>query len=129
MDRPPLPLITPMAPTLIAQPFHRDDWVYEEKYDGWRVIAYKTGRAVRLVSRAGRDLTARFPELAAAVGALPARTLILDGEVAVFDAALVSRFEWLRRASRHRSGLDRTDRAQGEPVPSARSQGAGARPA
>jgi bifunctional non-homologous end joining protein LigD len=51
---------------------------------------------VRLVSRNGRDLTQRFPELAAAVGALPARTLILDGEIAVFDSALVSRFEWLR---------------------------------
>jgi bifunctional non-homologous end joining protein LigD len=38
----------------------------------------------------------RFPDLAAAVGALPARTLILDGEVAVFDTALISRFEWLR---------------------------------
>jgi ATP-dependent DNA ligase len=51
---------------------------------------------VRLVSRNGRDLTHRFPELVAAVGALPARTLILDGEIAVFDSALVSRFEWLR---------------------------------
>ncbi len=57
MDRPPLPLITPMAPTLIAQPFHRDGWVYEEKYDGWRMLAYKEGRGVRLMSRNGRDLT------------------------------------------------------------------------
>lgn len=43
----------------------------------------------------GNDL-ARFPEVAAAVGALPARTLILDGEIAVFDTALVSRSGWLR---------------------------------
>jgi ATP-dependent DNA ligase len=46
--------------------------------------------------RNGRDLTHRFPELVAAVGSLPARILILDGEIAAFDTALVSRFEWLR---------------------------------
>lgn len=39
-----------MAPVL-AKPFHRDGWVYEEKYDGWRMVAYKNGSAVRLVSR------------------------------------------------------------------------------
>jgi len=37
-----------------------------------------------------------FRELAAAVATLPARTLILDGEITVFDTALLSRFEWLR---------------------------------
>ena len=51
---------------------------------------------MRLIGRNGNDLARRFPELAAAVGALPARTLILDGEIAIFDSALVSRFEWLR---------------------------------
>ena len=61
------------------------------------MVAYKDGRAVRLVSRNGHEFKRRFPELGAAVAALPARTLILDGEVAVFDIVLVSRFEWLRR--------------------------------
>ncbi len=92
-----LPFVTPMAPTLIAQPFHQPGWIYEEKYDGWRMLAYKKGRGVRLMSRAGRDLTRRFPELATAVAALRASTLLLDGEVAVFDPSLISRFEWLRR--------------------------------
>ncbi len=91
-----LPTVNLMHPTLIATPFHREGWVYEEKYDGWRVLAYKDGRVVRLVSRNGHDLTRRFPELVGAVGALPARTLVLDGEVAVFDITLISRFEWLR---------------------------------
>jgi bifunctional non-homologous end joining protein LigD len=85
-----------MQPTLVAKPFHRAGWVYEEKYDGWRVLAYKKGREVQLVSRAGRDLTRRFPELVTAVAALKAGTLLLDGEVAVFDSSLISRFEWLR---------------------------------
>jgi bifunctional non-homologous end joining protein LigD len=84
-----------MHPTLVAKPFHRAGWLYEEQYDGWRVVAYKAGRGVRLMSRHGQDLTPRFPALAAAVGALPARTMILDGEVCRFDDRLVSRFEWL----------------------------------
>jgi bifunctional non-homologous end joining protein LigD len=86
-----------MQPTLVASPFHRSGWVYEEKYDGWRMLAYKRGAQVQLVSRAGRDHTRRFADLAAAVRALSAATLILDGEVAIFDKDLVSRFEWLRR--------------------------------
>jgi len=60
------------------------------------VLAYKDAGGVRLVSRQGRDLTRRFPELAAAVGALGVPTLLLDGEIAVFDRQLLSRFEWLR---------------------------------
>lgn len=62
----PLPRITPMAPTLVAQPFHHEGWVYEEKYDGWRMVAYKDGDRVRLISRPGRDHTLRFPELVTA---------------------------------------------------------------
>jgi len=50
---------------------------------------------VRLISRNGRDHTGRFPEPVKALGGLkPA--FILDGEVAVFDKGLISRFEWLR---------------------------------
>jgi len=40
----PLPIITaPMAATEVQRPFHRPGWVYEEKVDGWRVLAYKDG--------------------------------------------------------------------------------------
>jgi ATP-dependent DNA ligase len=76
---------TPMAPTLVREPFQRDGWVYEEKVDGWRMLAYKDGERVRLVSRNGRDHTRRFADLAAAVAKLTGRTLVLDGEVAIYD--------------------------------------------
>jgi len=85
-----------MAPTQVRAPFHREGWVYEEKVDGWRLLVYKQGDRVRLVSRNGRDLTKRFRQLAAAIAKLSARTLVLDGEVAIFDQQLRSRFEWLR---------------------------------
>jgi hypothetical protein len=42
-----------MAATEVARPFHHPGWVYEEKVDGWRVLAYKDAAGVRLVSRNG----------------------------------------------------------------------------
>jgi bifunctional non-homologous end joining protein LigD len=86
-----------MYPTLISRPFHHAGWIYEEKIDGYRMVAsYKVGGAVRLIGRTGRDHTRRFPELVKALGGLKPRTFTLDGEVAIFDRGLISRFEWLR---------------------------------
>jgi bifunctional non-homologous end joining protein LigD len=95
----PLPTVEFAHPTLIPRPFHREGWVYEEKVDGWRMFAYKVAGTVKLVSRNGLDHTRRFPGIVAAIRQLDANALILDGEVAVYDAQLVSRFEWLRHAS------------------------------
>jgi len=86
----------PMAPTLVRAPFHRVGWIYEEKVDGYRMLAYKEDAHVRLVSRNGVDHTRRYPDVAAAVAQLRPSTLVLDGELAVFDEQLRSRFEWLR---------------------------------
>ena len=61
----------PMAATQIARPFHRPGWVYEEKYDGWRMGAYKDGTDVKLVNRAGKQHDRRFAELAAAIPGAP----------------------------------------------------------
>src|SRR4030095_4099692 len=69
-----------------------------EKVDGYRMLAYKAGSAVRVVSPNGRAHTRRFADLATAVAKLSARTLVLDGEVAIYDQQLRSRFEWLRGA-------------------------------
>ena len=61
-------------------------WRYEPKLDGYRVIAFVQGTAVRLQSRRGLDLTACFPELAADLAAQAAQ-MILDGEIVALDAA------------------------------------------
>ena len=84
-----------MQPTLAREAFHRPGWIYEEKYDGWRMVALKDGAHVRLISRQGVDHTERFRELADAVASLKAPRLILDGEVCVFDKNLVSQFHLL----------------------------------
>ena len=85
-----------MHATQVATPFHRPGWGYEEKLDGFRMVAHKEGLSVRLISRQGKEFTGRFPDLAKAVAGLGAESAILDTEVAVFDRQLVSRFEWLR---------------------------------
>ena len=85
-----------MQPTLVAQPFHHKGWVYEEKVDGNRMVGRKDDGVVTLLGRQGKESTGRFPELAKALAALPARSFILDGEVAVYDQARISRYEWLR---------------------------------
>jgi bifunctional non-homologous end joining protein LigD len=88
--------VRPMLATLVRQPFDRPGWVYEEKYDGDRMLAYKEGPRVTILSRSGLDRTRSFPVVAGAITALPHRTLLLDGEIVVFDAAGVSRFQLLQ---------------------------------
>ena len=89
--------VKPMLATLVREPFDREGWSYEEKYDGYRILAYKEGGSVRLYSRNDIDRTSRFPKVAEAVRQLKATTLLLDGEVSVFDKAGVSRFQLMQR--------------------------------
>jgi bifunctional non-homologous end joining protein LigD len=89
--------IPPMLATLVPEPFHRPGWVYEEKYDGIRALAYRSGRRVRVYSRNDIDLTAEFAPIAAALEKLPGGDFALDGEIVVFDARRVSRFQLLQR--------------------------------
>jgi len=89
--------ISPMLATLVTEPFDRRNWIFEEKYDGVRMLAYKEGRRVSLISRNGIDRTDRYLEIANAVQHLKPETLLLDGEVVVFDAHNVSRFQLLQQ--------------------------------
>ncbi|HTD52214.1 MAG TPA: non-homologous end-joining DNA ligase [Thermoanaerobaculia bacterium] len=89
--------IQPMLATLVDSPFHLPGWVYEEKYDGYRILAYKEGEKVTLLSRNGKDRTESFAEVAKAIATLRDRTLLLDGEVVAFDKKLISRFQLLQQ--------------------------------
>lgn len=89
--------VRPMLATLVSKPFDRTGWVYEEKYDGYRILAYKEDLKVTLLSRTDKDRTQAYPEIVAAIAALSARTLLLDGEVVAFDRHKVSRFQLLQQ--------------------------------
>jgi ATP-dependent DNA ligase len=71
--------IVPMAATLTQDRFTSPDWLFERKYDGIRLIAYRQGGDVRLFSR--NRLPQHLPEIAAAVAVLPVTDAILDGEI------------------------------------------------
>jgi bifunctional non-homologous end joining protein LigD len=89
--------IKPMLATLVSEPFDRRGWVYEEKYDGIRILAYKEGKDVKLLTRNDIDRTKGFPEVVDAIRRLKPATLLLDGELVIFDRKKVSRFQLLQQ--------------------------------
>jgi ATP-dependent DNA ligase len=82
------------AKSVAALP-HESGWLYEPKWDGFRCLAFRQGDEVVLQSKAGQPLGRYFPEIVAALLALPARKFVLDGEIVIrsgsgldFDALL-----------------------------------------
>jgi ATP-dependent DNA ligase len=71
--------LVPMAATLTQQRFTGPEWIFERKFDGIRLIAFKRGRDVQLYSR--NRLPQNIPAVAQAIADLPQSSLILDGEV------------------------------------------------
>ncbi|KPJ81514.1 MAG: DNA ligase [Gemmatimonas sp. SG8_23] len=86
--------------------FSREGWVFELKYDGYRLLAERSGREAFLRSRSGHDLTATFPEVARAVRGLPYEGLVIDGEVVVNDAEGMPSFSRLQRRGRILNRVD-----------------------
>jgi bifunctional non-homologous end joining protein LigD len=78
-----LPPYRPQLALLVDAAPEGDGWVHEVKYDGYRIGCALEGGRATLWSRRGKDWTAQFPEVAAAARAIPARSALLDGEVAV----------------------------------------------
>jgi ATP-dependent DNA ligase len=71
--------IEPMK-ALTVEKLPAGDWLYEIKFDGYRALAFKNGKEVRLVSR--NQKTFNYPLLVDALKLLPAKHVILDGEIA-----------------------------------------------
>src|SRR5581483_2809299 len=76
----------PMLATLADKLPVGDEWLYEVKWDGYRALGYVRNGEAKLVSRNGNDLTARFPEVAKALGrAMKSPDGVVDGEVCALD--------------------------------------------
>jgi bifunctional non-homologous end joining protein LigD len=86
--------------------FTRDDWLFELKLDGYRLIASKSKGEALLLTRNGNDYTNVFPEIARAVKALPFDECIIDGEVVVCDAKGLPSFSRLQQRGRLSSPMD-----------------------
>jgi bifunctional non-homologous end joining protein LigD len=93
----PMPdFVPPALPTLRAKPPIDAGWLHEVKFDGYRIQGRLDHGEVRLLTRKGLDWTGKFPNIAAAVADLTARTALLDGEVVVEDKDGVSSFSALQ---------------------------------
>ena len=90
--------VRPMLATLATASGLDDeqDWAFEMKWDGVRIIAYLADGRVRLLSRSGRDDTAAYFELTEPLAALACTQAVLDGEIVVTDPAGVPRFSLLQ---------------------------------
>ncbi|MEA2707042.1 MAG: bifunctional non-ous end joining protein LigD, partial [Gemmatimonadaceae bacterium] len=86
--------------------FTRDDWVFELKLDGYRLIASKARGEALLLTRNGNDYTSVFPEIARAVKSLPFDDVIIDGEVVCLDAKGLPSFSRLQQRGRLSSPLE-----------------------
>ncbi|MCH7891458.1 MAG: non-homologous end-joining DNA ligase, partial [Gemmatimonadetes bacterium] len=89
-----------MLATAREEPFTKEGWVFEIKYDGYRLIADGAEGEPVLWSRNGNDITATFPDIARAVRGLPYDGIVLDGEVVVHDEAGLPSFSRLQRRGR-----------------------------
>lgn len=85
-----------MKAAMAAAPPYNGKWLYEVKFDGFRVLAIKNGKEVELWSRNEKRLDARFPLVVKAIAKLPVKSCILDGEVCALDATGRSSFQILQ---------------------------------
>jgi bifunctional non-homologous end joining protein LigD len=93
-----LPVPELQLATLVDRAPEGDDWLHEQKFDGYRIVADRQGAEVRLLSRRFKDWTAAFPSVAAAVAELPVARVVLDGEVCVFESDGRTSFQALQNA-------------------------------
>ncbi len=89
--------VRPMKPESRERAFDRAGWLFELKYDGFRLLAAGGAGEARLYYKSGHDATVIFPEIVQGIAALPWRGLLLDGEVTVLDAAGRPDFQRLQR--------------------------------
>jgi len=95
--RPGLGIIEPCLPSPAKAPPSGPGWLHEIKHDGFRILARRDGAGVRLITRAGNDFSGRFPFIAMAIGKLPVRSCLIDGEAIVCDESGLAVFELIRR--------------------------------
>src|SRR5215471_16842673 len=94
--RPGLGIIEPCLPSPAKAPPSGPGWLHEIKHDGFRILARRDSAGVRLITRNGNDFSSRFPFIAMAVGKLPVRSCLIDGEAIVCDESGLAVFDLIR---------------------------------
>ena len=96
--------LQPMLATLTDAPFDDPEWVFEDKYDGFRMIAEIRDGTVALYSRNGKIISQSYMEIAQALEGVRADAVI-DGELVAIGRDGVSHFQLLQNALRHEAKL------------------------
>jgi bifunctional non-homologous end joining protein LigD len=109
-------MIAPMLAEAGDVPFNRPDWIWEPKLDGYRVLAFIDEHGVKLRSRRGLELSAKFPGLAAELRRQDARGMILDGELVAFDANIKPSFAELQNRAQLKTEREIAAADQNVPV-------------
>ena len=91
--------VKPMLATLIDAPFDDGHWVFETKWDGYRVIARAAPGEVTLYSRNGIDVTSTYPAIADALASCR-KPMLVDGELVALDDGGIARFQLMQHAKR-----------------------------
>jgi bifunctional non-homologous end joining protein LigD len=86
----------PYLPRPVQHPPAGPGWIHEIKHDGFRILAHRRGRSIRLVTRNGYDFADRFPLVTAAIEELPVKSCIIDGEAIVCDDSGLAVFDLIR---------------------------------
>jgi bifunctional non-homologous end joining protein LigD len=92
--------------TLVKEvPKRGSDYLYELKFDGYRIVSVRAGDGLRLFSRRAQDWTNEFEVVAAAVRELDTKEFVVDGEVCALDERGVPRFQLLQNRRGHDTRL------------------------
>jgi bifunctional non-homologous end joining protein LigD len=95
--------VKPMLSTLVDEPFRREGWLFEIKWDGYRAIGAKHKSKIELYSRAGTDFLEKYPPVAEALRTFK-HDVVVDGEIVVVDEHGGAHFEWLQNWHREPRG-------------------------
>ncbi|HET6401164.1 MAG TPA: non-homologous end-joining DNA ligase [Candidatus Kapabacteria bacterium] len=106
--------VEPMKAVLVDQPFDREGWIFEDKYDGIRAVSYIRGGKLEILSRNQKPMTMRYPELTDLPKWVAAKEAILDGEIIVLNKKGIASFQDLqaRFGVTNKSAIERLVKSQ-----------------
>lgn len=110
------PKLTPMLCTLVKEPPSDEGWIFEDKYDGERALAYIESGKLKLYTRNWKEVAFRYPELGEIVKAIKSSNAILDGEIVALNDKKISSFQILQQRIGLQDESEITEMAKKIPV-------------
>jgi len=97
---------SPQLATLVDKPPEGKNWIYEIKFDGYRILALKHNNKTHLMSRNNKDWTSKFKSIATAIDKIAIKNAIFDGEIVVLDENNKSDFQALQNSIKENQNIN-----------------------